>query len=103
MTDDRQRLLTQVAQETGQIREKVLVLIAAARARPFAVAMSTQIEGHRVLDRQTPRNHRRNKVIPASALVADAVHKNEGLLGGIAPFPIVQFQSVVDKVALLWF
>src|SRR5918994_3950900 len=98
MTDDRQRLLTQMAQETGQIGEKILVLIATARARPFAVAVATQIDGHCVLDRQTPSNHRRNKIIPASPLVAHAVDKNESLLAGIAPLPIVQLQSVVSKI-----
>src|SRR5215207_11190419 len=98
MTDDRQRLLPEMAQETGQIGEKILVLIATARARPFAVAVATQIDGHCVLDRQTPGNHRRNKIVPASPLVAHAVDKNESLLLGIAPLPIVKFKSIVTEV-----
>jgi hypothetical protein len=98
MTDDRQRLLTKVPQETGQIGEKILVLIAPARARPFAIPMATQIDRHCVLDRQTPGNQRHDKIVPASSLVAHAVDKNESFLLGIAPLPIVKFKSIVIEV-----
>jgi hypothetical protein len=74
------------------------VLIATGCARPFAIPMATQIDRHCVLDRQTPGNQRHNKIVPASPLVAHAVDKNESLLLGIAPLPIVKFKSIVIEV-----
>src|ERR1700740_33778 len=84
--------------QTREIREKVLMLIAAVDARPFAVAVAAQIEGHRVLDRQTFVDQFADKSFPASPLIADTVDKNVGFLFGIAPLPIMQLQTVVDEI-----
>src|SRR5687767_4547620 len=98
MTDNGQRLLIEMAQEAGQVGKEILMLIATACARPFALAMAAQIDGDCMLDRQAARNHRRDKVIPTSPLIAHAVNKNKSLFLGVAPLPIVKLQTIMSEV-----
>ena len=66
------------------------MLIAAALARPFAIAMSAQVESYGVLDRHATPEQRLEKMIPAPALITHTMNKNVGLFTRIAPFPETQ-------------
>src|SRR5678815_5396840 len=100
MTDNRRWLLVQMFEQSCQIGEKILMLIAAARTRPFAIAMSAQVEGHGMLYRHAAPEQRLEKMIPAPALIAHAMHENICLFTSIAPFPVTQPQSIMFKKSL---
>ena len=87
MTDERYRFFFEMLEQSGQIREKIFMLLTAARARPFTVAMTAQIDRHGMLDRHAAFEQCFEKLIPASPLVAHAVNEYVGLFFCIAPFP----------------
>src|SRR5688500_16414671 len=87
-----------MAQETGQVRQKILMLIPTACARPLAVAMAPQVAGHGVPQRQPARAHRGNQLLPGSPWRRHAMHKDASLLVRIAPLPIVKFQPIMIDV-----
>ncbi len=101
VADDRHRIFVQVLQQSGEIGEKVFMGVAAAGARPLAVAMAAQVERHRMLDRHAAADQLVKKMIPTAPLIAHAVDEDVSLLLGIAPFPIMQFQTVVNEVTPL--
>jgi hypothetical protein len=103
MTDDRQRLLVQMLEQTGQICEKIFMSVTAARARPLAIAMAAQVERHRMFDRHAAPKQRSEKLIPAPSLIAHTVYKDIGFFLRITPLPVMHLQSVVNKVSLFRF
>ena len=101
MADDRHRLFVQMLEQAGQVGEKIFMRVAAASARPLAVAVAAQIERHRMLDRHAAADQLVEKMIPTAPLIAHAVDEDVGFLLRIAPLPIMQFQTVVNEVTPL--
>ena len=50
MTDDRYRIALQVLEQSSEIGQEILVLVAAAMVRPFALAVTAQIERDGMFD-----------------------------------------------------
>src|SRR5688572_27172223 len=100
MTKKYYRFFFEMLEQPCQIREKVFVLITAARAGPLAVAVAAQVERYGMLNRHAPRYQRFEKVIPAPPLVAHAVNENVSLFIGIAPLPEVKLQTIMNKITL---
>src|ERR1043166_8677091 len=101
MPDDRQRLFFEMLHQTGEICEEILVLIAAACAWPFALAVPAEIQGDGVFYRQPSVEQRREERLPAPSLIADAVNEHIRIFPGITPFPIMQFQPVMREESFL--
>src|SRR6267378_2543812 len=98
MTDEGYRFFLEMLEQSGQVGEKIFVLIAAARARPFAVAMTAQIDGHGVLDRHTALEQRVEKMIPASPLITHAMDEDISFLVRITPLPVMNAQTIVQEI-----
>ena len=64
---------------------------AATGARPLTLAITAQIERHRMFDGQPSGNHRCDKVVPAPSLIPDPVNENVSFLFRITPLPIMKF------------
>src|SRR5438093_7103048 len=74
------------------------MLIASTRVRPFAVTVTAQIYGNRMLKRKSPIDDCSDEGFPAAPLIPDTVDENEGLLFRIAPLPVMKPQTVVNEV-----
>ena len=72
--------LSKMFNQAGEIGEKIFVLIAAARGRPFAFAVAAQVQRHRMLDRHAARDQHIEKRLPTPPLIANTVNENISVL-----------------------